>query len=255
MSFGKRLRERREALQMTQAELGARLGVLGSAVSNYENDVSSPKAEVLHRLFDVLDCDANTLFQDEMRRRTDPAPPPIPFPDAGLGGKYYRLNDQGQLMAMEYLDFLLTRHALIPEEEPEDLGEIRLYLHAPAAGYSSPAPDEDYINIPRTRAMPKGADYCLNISGDSMEPYLHDRQRVYVQRTQTLEEGEVGIWSWQGETYCKLAVEDVTGAVLLLSANPAREDANKRIPADQVSELRCLGRVILPQKLPLPHYD
>ena len=42
------------------------LGVTGSAIGNYETGVSSPKAEVLCRAFDALECDANYLFQDAM---------------------------------------------------------------------------------------------------------------------------------------------------------------------------------------------
>lgn len=69
MSFGSRLRERREALGMKQSELGQLLGVTGSAIGNYENEVSSPKADILYRVFDVLHCDANYLFQDEIKER------------------------------------------------------------------------------------------------------------------------------------------------------------------------------------------
>ena len=66
MSFGSRLRERREALKMNQSELGQLLGVTGSAIGNYENGFSFPKADVLYLVFDALHCDANFLFQDEM---------------------------------------------------------------------------------------------------------------------------------------------------------------------------------------------
>lgn len=67
MSFSTRLREKREALGLKQSELGKLLGVTGSAIGNYENGVSSPKADVLYKVFDVLKCDANFLFQDEMK--------------------------------------------------------------------------------------------------------------------------------------------------------------------------------------------
>ncbi|MBR1565152.1 MAG: helix-turn-helix transcriptional regulator, partial [Oscillospiraceae bacterium] len=69
MSFGSRLRERREALGLKQSELGKMLGVTGSAIGNYENGVSFPKADVLYRVFDALDCDANYLYRDEMNKQ------------------------------------------------------------------------------------------------------------------------------------------------------------------------------------------
>ena len=54
MSFGKQMRLRREELQLSRASLAEMLGVSPSAISNYENGVSSPKEEVLLRLFDAL---------------------------------------------------------------------------------------------------------------------------------------------------------------------------------------------------------
>lgn len=68
MSFGTRLKERRESVGLTQKELGEILGVSGNAVGNYENGVSSPNADSLYKVFDVLQCDANYLFQDEEKQ-------------------------------------------------------------------------------------------------------------------------------------------------------------------------------------------
>ena len=67
MSFGSRMRERREALGLKQKQLGELLGVSGNAIGNYENGISSPNANVLYKVFEVLKCDANYLYQDEMR--------------------------------------------------------------------------------------------------------------------------------------------------------------------------------------------
>ena len=47
MSFGEQMRLRREALALSRAQLAARLGVSPSAISNYENGLSSPKEDVL----------------------------------------------------------------------------------------------------------------------------------------------------------------------------------------------------------------
>ncbi|MGI5960089.1 MAG: helix-turn-helix domain-containing protein [Massiliimalia sp.] len=67
MSFHSRLKERREQLKITQVELAHRLGITKGAVGNYETGASSPKAEILLRIFHVLECDANYLFQDEIK--------------------------------------------------------------------------------------------------------------------------------------------------------------------------------------------
>ena len=67
MRFGERMQARREALGMTRPQLAEMLGVSPSAVSNYERNISFPKEEVMLRLFDCLETDPNTLFQDSFR--------------------------------------------------------------------------------------------------------------------------------------------------------------------------------------------
>ncbi len=72
MSFGEQMRLRREALSLSRAQLAARLGVSPSAISNYENGLSSPKEDVLLRLFDALDVDPNYLFRGAFRAERSP---------------------------------------------------------------------------------------------------------------------------------------------------------------------------------------
>ena len=67
MSFGEQMRLRREALSLSRAQLAARLGVSPSAISNYENGLSSPKEDVLLKLFDALEVDPNYLFRGFFR--------------------------------------------------------------------------------------------------------------------------------------------------------------------------------------------
>ena len=67
MSFATRLKEQRIRMGLTQVQLANALGVSKGAVGNYEIGTSSPKADNLYQLFDILKCDANYLFQDEMR--------------------------------------------------------------------------------------------------------------------------------------------------------------------------------------------
>lgn len=66
MSFSSRLKERRENLNLSRAEFAKKIGVTASAISNYENDVSSPKADLLFGIFEALQCDANYLYQDDI---------------------------------------------------------------------------------------------------------------------------------------------------------------------------------------------
>ena len=77
MSFQNRLKEQRENIGMSRAELAEILGVTQAAIGNYENGVSTPKADILFKVFDALKCDANYLFQDEMNETTTPFTPSV----------------------------------------------------------------------------------------------------------------------------------------------------------------------------------
>ena len=66
MSFGDRLKEKREEMGITQVQLAELLGVSKGAIGNYEAGINSPKATMLYKIFDALKCDANFLFQDEI---------------------------------------------------------------------------------------------------------------------------------------------------------------------------------------------
>ncbi|MFR8353560.1 MAG: helix-turn-helix domain-containing protein, partial [Blautia obeum] len=66
MSVGSRIKELREDKEMSRSELADKIGVTIGAVSNYENEVSSPKEPILFKIMEVLGCDANYLFQDSI---------------------------------------------------------------------------------------------------------------------------------------------------------------------------------------------
>lgn len=66
MSVGSRIKELRESKGISRSELADKIGVTIGAISNYENEVSSPKEPILFKLMEILECDANYLFQDSI---------------------------------------------------------------------------------------------------------------------------------------------------------------------------------------------
>lgn len=57
-----KIRALREAVGMSQLELANSMGVLQSAVSNWESEVALPRSRQLPELARVLDCEINDLF-------------------------------------------------------------------------------------------------------------------------------------------------------------------------------------------------
>lgn len=108
MSFASRLRQAREQSGFTQQDLAEKLGVTKSAVGNYENGVSSPKWDVLLKIFDVLQVEPNFLYQDSFSSELSGAVQLTPRQSALLAS-FDQLNEEGQTKAVEYVeDLVLT---------------------------------------------------------------------------------------------------------------------------------------------------
>lgn len=71
MSIGKRLKEARIRRKMTQEDLAAAVGVTKGAIGNYETELSSPKEAILIKLMEILQIDANFLYQDYIQQEDE----------------------------------------------------------------------------------------------------------------------------------------------------------------------------------------
>ena len=247
MSFGERMRARRGELDMTRVELAALLGVSPSAVGNYETGVSFPKEEIMLRLFDALETDPNTLFQDS-----------FPYKKQSLDTKEQRLLEGYRGLSALGRETVRTMvDALCAYRDEAEAGPgapeprmIPLYRTPAAAGYAAPAFGEDFDLIPVTGDVPPAAEFGVRIQGDSMAPYIADGSMVYVNRD-PLKAGDVGIFCVDGDIFCKQYYRDPAGIVYLFSLNRARADADVILTASGGRGFGCFGRVIL-RAFPLP---
>lgn len=140
MSLNTRIKERREQLNLSRNDLAEMIGVTPSAIANYENSVSSPKIELMYKLFDALQCDANYLHQDEMNALTyqDIA---TPQEMDTLVKKYRDLDSHGK----EMVDFTLLKEW----ERSQEIAKGNDSTSDKIVGYTAPtvkAARNDYID-------------------------------------------------------------------------------------------------------------
>ena len=247
MSLGDRIRARREELALSRPQLAERLGVTPSTISNYETGVSFPKEEIMLRLFDCLEIDPNTLFQDSFRGGGSV----LTQKERQLLERYRSLSPAGRDSVGSVLEALLSYQSelerAVPEPEPR---VIPLYRTPAAAGYAAPVFGEDFDYLTVSDQVPQGAEFAVRIQGDSMAPCIADGDTVYVNRD-PLAAGDVGIFCVDGEMFCKQYYKDPAGTVYLFSLNRARADADIVLTAASGRTLVCFGRVIL-HAPPLP---
>ncbi len=250
MSFGTQLRLRREELGLTRAQLAAELGVSPSAISNYENGLSSPKEDILLRLFDALQTDPNSLYRDSFRNGRFACTPA----EQALVEKCRSLSPLGRQTVHSMVSALCAlREEMAQEQEPSafEPRRIPLYCSPAAAGYAAPVPGEDFDYITADGEVPFGAEFAVRIQGDSMEPFIHDGGVVYVNHD-PLSAGDVGIFCVDGGMLCKQYYLDPLGTAYLFSLNRARSDADVVLTAGSGRSLVCFGRVMLERRVPLP---
>ena len=107
MTTGERIRQLRIAHQMTQEELGAKVGVQKAAIYKYENGlVVNLKRSILEKLALVLDTTPTYLMGME---DAEPAQASLTPAQAALLDNFDQLNEEGQTKALEYVeDLVLT---------------------------------------------------------------------------------------------------------------------------------------------------
>ena len=121
MGIGKRIKEARERLGMTQSELAEIVGVTGSAITNYEKETSHPKEPIMYKLFDALQVDANFLFQDVVnipKKIND-----VTFSEYENIIKKYRFISEYSPEGTETVDYILNREYKIAEQIKETIQE------------------------------------------------------------------------------------------------------------------------------------
>lgn len=252
--FAASLRRLMEAHSERQVDIARLLGVSKSTVSAYLSGEQMPRMDKLEALALHYAVPRSALIEPEARPRNS-----APAPAAEAAGPalaiYDALNEPGRAEFLRYGRYLAAQPEYRAERPAAGIRYIKHYLVPAAAGYASPIEGDDFELVPIGPETPAGADFCINIQGDSMEPYIPDGSLVYVRRDAPLREFEAGVFFVDGDVYCKQWCSDYAGTLHLLSANPRRQDANISIPRDSGRSCVCFGKVLLPMKLPQPVYD
>lgn len=228
--IGSILASHRKEKKISQIELADKLCDFGIHVSNaaisaWEKDISTPN---VHQFLAICKILGITDIYNEF----------IGFnPDDPMA----KLNEEGKAKAMEYIGLLLLSEQFRKKESTiiPFRRKIKWSLLASSAGTGEFLDDENFEIIEVGDEVPAEADFGLALNGDSMEPRYHDKQAVWVQQTNSLNSGEIGIFYLDGMTYCKQLKYDKDG-VYLISLN------NKYAPIKVTNEssFKIFGRVL-----------
>ena len=245
-TFGNRLKEARKSAGLTQKQLADQIGAKHNSISDWENDKNRPDPDTIELICGSLSISPNYLLGN-----VEESVSPI---EMALIRKYRFLSEHGKEMVnsilnleYEYEQLMVnqqhkTEIKSIKEEykEPLELYTKRI-RHGGTANNAPPIPKKDYrmveinqfegaygagagqyndnaemvtIEVPEDE-LPEGADTTMHVAGDSMEPTISNGDTVYIQHTNTLNIGDIGVFYLDGECFIKEYANDE-----LVSHNP-----------------------------------
>lgn len=258
MSFGQKLRQLRARNRLTQQELSELMDVSVVAVQSWEGDRKRPGMEALIGLSRVLQVSIDELVGTGAQTGGTT----LSSPEWTLITGYRSLDEFGkravesicsiELERMNAKNVRKTTSKIVSFETHSR--KIPYFALPSAAGYSTPLDDMPYEMIEVDDSVPGSADFAIYIQGNSMMPYIHDGQMVFVHRQEELAIGDVGIFSVDGAMYCKQYYKEQNGTLILASANEALKESNIVISPDSGQTVVVCGKVLLGRKIPLPGY-
>ena len=115
---------------------------------------------------------------------------------------------------------------------------MKVALIPASAGTGNFLDDEYFETVEVREPVPKKADFGVYISGDSMEPWFHNEQLVWIEKTDCLDPGDIGLFFLDGMTYFKKYVVNKTGT-FLVSLNPGYAPRH----VGEYSDFKIFGRL------------
>ena len=228
-NLGKAIARYRKAAKMNQTVLAEELekydiSVKQNAISQWESGVTQPSAKQLLAICEIFGIyDMYTEFIG-----SNPIDP------------FRNLNEEGVGKVMEYIH-LLEKSGDYKKAEIIPLHLVRerkVFYTTVSAGTGSFLDGEDYEMV-SSPDIPANATFGVHVSGDSMEPKYHNEDLIWIEQTEQLDDGEIGIFFLDGNAYVKKFQNNRLGTYLI--------SLNKKynpIPVTENSSFKIFGRVL-----------
>ena len=227
--LGKTIAKHRKEHKIKQSELALKLEyydifVKPNTVSAWESGLSIPNSKQLLAICEILNIyDIYTEFI---------SPNPI--------NPFRNLNETGVAKVMDYIHLLeksgeYKTADIIPIHI---LRERKVFYTTVSAGTGSFLDGEDY-EIYTSPDIPEEASFGVYVSGDSMEPRYHNEELIWIEQTEQLEDGEIGIFYLDGNAYVKKFQNNENGTYIV--------SLNKKynpIPVTENNSFKIFGRVL-----------
>ena len=232
MSFvGEQIKKYRNIKGMTQQDIADALGESsGRVIYNWEKGIGRPDCDKLARLCDLLGVSADELIGCKSMAQRPTAT------EWGTLQKYRALDEHGKEVVDYLIDSEYKRVRLSMKKPKPRMLKIDWFTLPASAGTGNILDSDlaEELLVPES-AEAEQADFVISVGGDSMEPTYHDGDKVFVEKCDSVDIGEVGIFVVNGDAYIK-----ELGNKCLISHN----EKYKPIRIGEGDSVYCCGKVI-----------
>ncbi|MDR1668817.1 MAG: XRE family transcriptional regulator [Oscillospiraceae bacterium] len=247
MSIGDRLRKLRSDKGVTVEELCKELDLRVGTYRHYEYGEREPNSFAIIKLSRYYKVSPDYILMGVTPLQESVSSTVFNSTEYALVQKYRALDERGKHNVEGAANHEYARlHGKAPflrvVKPDEEISEEIVPSHTPtytqttAVGLGNYIDDDHYelVNYPD---IPSRANIAVKISGDSMEPKFFDGDVVFVETESVLEDGEIGIFIYDGDSFIKKLR---THPARLVSLNNRYNDIILR----EGFEFRTVGRVV-----------
>ncbi|HDI1014081.1 TPA: helix-turn-helix domain-containing protein [Staphylococcus aureus] len=236
-SFKDRLKQIMSERKISQSELSRRTGIGRNSISDYLNGKYEAKQDKAFELAKALNVNEAWLMGFDISKNRK-------IENNDITSIYSKLTPPRQSNVLKYATNQLEEQ----NNDSDNLVDFNSYIQEKSEvdiyGCASAGIGERLYNEPISKEFVRGYvpahDIALKVNGDSMEPLFKNGQIIFIEKSHTIKDGQIGVFIINGDAYVKkVYVED--NRLTLVSLNKKYKD----LYFYDNESVRLVGKVIL----------
>ncbi|HAR4624204.1 TPA: helix-turn-helix domain-containing protein [Staphylococcus aureus] len=236
-SFKDRLKQIMSERKISQSELSRRTGIGRNSISDYLNGKYEAKQDKVFELAKALNVNEAWLMGFDISKNRK-------IENNDITSIYSKLTPPRQSNVLKYATNQLEEQ----NNDSDNLVDFNSYIQEKSEvdiyGCASAGIGERLYNEPISKEFVRGYvpahDIALKVNGDSMEPLFKNGQIIFIEKSHTIKDGQIGVFIINGDAYVKkVYVED--NRLTLVSLNKKHKD----LYFYDNESVRLVGKVIL----------
>lgn len=234
-SFKNRLKQIMSERNISQSELSRRTGIGRNSISDYLKGKYEAKQDKVFELAKELNVNEAWLMGFDISKDRI-------INDNDITTVYNQLTPPRQHNVLDFANKQLEEQNNEVSENDRNIITIKR-MHAAAAGVVGEELFDDLIEEDvefYEDEVPKGADFCILVNGDSMEPMIKEGTYAFIKRETSIKDGTIALVVLDGTSFIK-RVDIHPEYLKLISLNPKYED----ITVSSFNDLKVVGKIVL----------